>query len=1207
MFFLEGDTTRPVFSASDITVAAQSEFGFLRRIDEKLERLPKLLEEEDLLLARTAELGNLHEEQVLESFRQQFGAGVVEIQRPARLDEASLRAAAARTEEALRAQAPVVFQATLFDGQFVGFADFLVLLPSGSYQVLDTKLARSAKITALLQLAAYAEQLRKLGIAVSDEVVLILGDGTRSLHQLQDILPVFRVQRDRLVQLIRERLADTEPVRWGDARYTISKDCAHSAAEIQRNRDLLLVAGLTMVQRQRLNAHGVFSIDQLGNLPPHEQVAGIPGGTLQKLVAQAALQLETEQNSKADTGAKPVYRVVSKETLRLLPRPNPGDLFFDFEGDPLYTEEPQEGSVEPKRWGLDYLFGVAELGVNLAVKPTTADPAFTAFIANNFAEERKAFLAFLDFVERRRIHYPNLRVYHYASYERTHLLQMTGRYGVGAEIVDNWVREGLLVDLLPIVRGALRVGAASYSLKDIEKIYMGDELREAEVTTAGDSIVQFARVQQFREGGKLAEAEQVFEEILDYNRYDCLSTQRLRDWLLRLAEQEGVEPGTAQDERSDFSQEGKDQELSNAPTKQQLRAQALAEQQQQLRGEFEVFFALDHPELSAEQRKAAALAAASLDFFERERKSFWWEHFFRLNNPTSDWENSSEVFLIDEVSVSEDWEKPTPRSLHRRTLRASGEWLGGVALEAGTKLQAIYRNPKPFETGSVGDFYTARKSTELIGIDDQGRVLIKEALQKVDTDFWHETPIALVPATPINTQVIEEAIARWLAEILPALSEGRAIHDPMFDLLLRSAPRLSHGGSLPSVREGNTIEAVLDALLSLDHSYLAVQGPPGTGKTYLASRVITELVQRHGWKVGVVAQSHKAVENVLTGLIAAGLPIEKIGKRLKAGQEPSAELPYTPLGSESVAGFVQSGGVVLGGTAWDFCNLDRVQAKELDLLVIDEAGQYSLAYSIGVSTAAKNMLLLGDPQQLPQVSQGVHPEPVDQAALAWLSGEAEALDPQYGYFLAETRRLSAELTEPVSELSYGGKLKSLLEVTRGRSLAGVPAGLFPTPVAHEGNQNSSPEEALKVVELIRDLMGAPWSDQSENRENSPLDQEDFIVVTPYNAQRVLLREQLEAAGFDRVPVGTVDKFQGQEAVIAIVSLAASSATEVPRGLSFLTMKNRLNVAISRAKWAAYLVYSPELTQHLPTSPETLAEHSAFVNLVLPDTASGSSE
>jgi uncharacterized protein len=291
----------------------------------------------------------------------------------------------------------------------------------------------------------------------------------------------------------------------------------------------------------------------------------------------------------------------------------------------------------------------------------------------------------------------------------------------------------------------------------------------------------------------------------------------------------------------------------------------------------------------------------------------------------------------------------------------------------------------------------------------------------------------------------------------------------------------------------------------------------------------------------------------------------------------------------------QQGGFVVGGTAWDFSHTGRVARRGLDLLVIDEAGQFSLASTVAVSASAQRLLLLGDPQQLPQVSQGTHPEPVDTSALGWIMDGAAVIPSDRGFFLAQTRRMRPEVAEPVSQLSYEGRLEAYEDTVR-RRLDGVPAGVVPVPLGHTGNATQSPEEAAVVVDLVRDLVGRPWISGADVPAR-PLQPGDIIVVTPYNAQQMLVEEALVAAGLEEVPVGTVDRFQGQEAAVAIVSLAASSGRDAPRGLEFLLLQNRLNVAVSRAMHTAYVVYGTGLLDDLPRTPEGVARLSAFARLV----------
>jgi len=384
-----------------------------------------------------------------------------------------------------------------------------------------------------------------------------------------------------------------------------------------------------------------------------------------------------------------------------------------------------------------------------------------------------------------------------------------------------------------------------------------------------------------------------------------------------------------------------------------------------------------------------------------------------------------------------------------------------------------------------------------------------------------------------------------------------------------------------------------DVVADLDDSYVAVQGPPGSGKTYTGARVVKALVEL-GWKVGVVAQSHRVIENFLDAVASAGVPADQIGKK---ADRPNPR--WTALQDSKIAAWIAGHGTdggVIGGTTWDMVNTKRIARGQLDLLVIDEAGQFSLANTIAVSVAAKRLLLLGDPQQLPQVSQGTHPEPCDESALAWVMNGHHVMPEDRGYFLARSWRMAPELCAAVSTLSYDGKLESQEDVTGVRQIEGVAAGIEVVEVDHHDDATSSAEEASEVVVQVRRFLGLTWIAPDEPVPWRQMTEHDVLVVAPYNAQVSLIRKMLDGAGLSAVRVGTVDKFQGQEAPVVIVSMTASAASEVPRGMDFLLNRNRVNVAVSRGKWCTVILRSPRLTDYLPSSPAALADLGAFIGL-----------
>lgn len=1150
---IDTQAQRVIWSASDLKAAAECEFAWCRAIDAKLGRVPAVEEPEDATLARAALLGDVHERNVLDSYVREFGVDEVRrIEKVSSVDALALAGAVAETVDALRSDARIIFQAAFSTPEFVGFADFLARDEDGRWRVQDSKLARTARVTALMQLAAYVDQLDRLGIPRSDEVDLILGDGTLSTHAVDDLLPLFHVRRQRLRALIADRrvgdTADGLELAWGDDRGDLEivacGRCATCEEQVVAHRDLLMVARMRPVQRARLRGAGIDTIDALAAAA--SAPAGMNADAFDSLRAQARLQIRAEREGTA------TFDVHYAPAIHTLPVPSHGDIFFDFEGDPLYTEPAPEGQVQ---WGIDYLFGWVD-----------NDDQYTALWVHDFDAERAAFERFLDFVSLRRSTHPGMHIYHYAPYETSHLVAMASRYGVREGEVDRLLREGVFVDLYPLVLRTVRVGSRSYSIKKLEPLYMGDDVRTSDVQKGDDSIVQYVAAREFAAAGDQAQADAILADLADYNRYDCVSTRRLRNWLIDIARAEGVTPAPP-DETDDIVYE---------PSARSEALLADAARDVDAGGDGQVH----------------RIAAAAIDYFPREAKSFWVSHFQRLREPVTMWEGTRDVVRVDATAsaVVREWSVGEGRRVMSRDIELRGEVSPGTTLGEGSQPFALYEVPAPFDTDVPSRAVHVPHGVTIAAVLDDGYLVTESAVQG---QTWDEMPVALTPAAPPRVLSLQGAIDEW-ADAVHSAAPGFPA-DAATDILRRVPPRTASGAPLPAPGD-DVIDAIVRGVLDLDRSYLAVQGPPGTGKTYTGSHVIARLVVEHGFTVGVVAQSHAIIENLLERVVADGVPAARVGK---APKDPTADPSYTVIPKNGMAAFLAehaAQGAVVGGTAWDFSNTSRVERGGLDLLVVDEAGQFSLASTIAVAAGARRLLLLGDPQQLPQVSQGAHPEPVDTSALGWVMDGDAVVRPEYGYFLERSWRMHPAVAAPVSTLAYAGRLASAPGTER-RSLSGIDPGLHIVPLRHRGNSTQSPEEAAAVVQLVRDLVGRTFIDNDETAAERPLAPQDIIVVAPYNAQRQLVHEALASAGFPDVPVGTVDNFQGKEAVVSITTLAASSGRDAPRGPEFLLLQNRLNVAISRAQVAAYLIHSPALLDDLPRTPEGVARLSAFARLV----------
>jgi len=1166
-----------IYGASDLANAAECEFALLREFDVELGRLPKGDQEVDPMLARTGALGDAHEQEYLAELTARFGEhdpvtgrGVLSDLANPRYDRDSLEARHRATIAALRAGTDVVYQGSFFDGRFNGRSDFLVKGPDGRYTVVDTKLARQAKVTALLQIAGYAEQLATAGVPAAEVAQLLLGNGEMATYRLADLLPVYRDRRERLQLVLDEHQGELTSVMWADPRYLACGRCDTCTAEVVAHRDLLLVAGLLGTQRAALHAVGITTIDQLAAADARPEDLRMSGGTWTTLQRQAFLQVR--QQPPGDAPAGPVTaEIFDTEPLKALPPPDPGDIFFDFEGDPLWAES---GS---KDWGLEYLFGVSEAPVG------DADPVFRPFWAHSRAAEAAALREFLGYLAERRSRFPNMHVYHYAAYEKSALLRLAVRHNYGEEQVDNLLREGVLVDLYSTVRGSIRISQPSYSIKKLEPLYMDDD-RSGEVTTASASIDVYYRYTLEEQAGHVAEAQTLLTEIAEYNEYDCVSTLRLRDWLIAMAAKEGVSPrGPETVEEAETGSAGEDP--------------ATVEVIQTLLGTV--------PDRNRTiDQQAIAYVAAAVGFHQREGKPFWWSHFARLSQPVDEWPDRRDIFVTDRPARAlTEWAKTTPRQRKaRRSLELHGELEEGSTLSPGSTVYTVYEPPlaEGLETSKTG-FRATNSGAKVISVEEDpagGDLIVVEEMTPGKAGVFDHVPMALAPGPPPMTTSIEKALLGLATRIAAGVPELPA--HPGIDILRLVPPRTVDGEGLAVAGEGDNryIDAITDSVSRLDNSYLAVQGPPGTGKTHVGARVIARLVEK-GWRIGVVAQSHAAVENMLAGVVKAGVLPANVAKEHKS----SVALCWTSMEPKQYAAFLDEradSGAVVGGTAWTFTNPNQIPPDSLDLVVIDEAGQFSLANTLAVSTAAPRLLLLGDPQQLPQVSQGTHPEPVDGSALAHLAHGHAALPAERGYFLEKTWRMHPAVCTPVSLLAYDGKLVSEEAHTATRNLQDRTPGITVKWVEHQGNSVQSSEEAAEVVRQVRHHLGLDWTDPAagasaaeQTRKTGP---QDVLVVAPYNAQVSLIRRTLAAAGLGEVQVGTVDKFQGKQAPVVIVSMTASAVADVPRGMSFLLSRNRMNVAVSRAQWAAVIVRSPALTDYLPTTPENLAELGAFIGL-----------
>jgi predicted RecB family nuclease len=1066
-----------------------------------------------------ARKGVEHERHYLEELIAE-GREIVEIGGESDLE--GTRIGAQRTVEAMQAGAEVIYQGVLFDGvRWRGYSDFLRRverpseLGSFSYEVADTKLARRVKPYFLLQLCFYSELVEALQGTAPEWMHVVLGTRDTQSFRVAEFAAYYRSVKHGF-----EAVVGAAPLASGSVSLGLSstypepvEHCALCRWEEHCVAQREADEHLSLVARIQRSQQTRLVERGITTVP---QLA-----TAEPADRPRRIGTTTFENLRAQAHLQQVQRTSGELRYELLP-PEEGCGF-------AHLPQPSEGDIffdmEGDPFfddGLEYLFGVVLLEAD--------GPQFQAFWATDRASEKQAFEQFIDFVTERLERFPDLHVYHYAPYEATAIKHLMGIHATREDEVDELLRGQVLVDLYTVVRQGLRVGQPNYSIKSIEAFYMGK--RDTEVAEGGDSIVAF---EQFLETGN----EALLESIERYNEDDCRSTHLLREWLLA---------------RRDEAIQAFGREI---PWKSPAKPY---KPDPELQAEIDALHAAltagvpDDAEDRNDDQHARWLMAQLIDYHRREAKPGYWAYFERLE---ADEEQLTEV---------------DSEALGRLTVAAEIE---PIRLPAPSRsvLHTLGFPPQEHKIapGKAVDPAT-KKGVTVESIDNlAGTLRIKRGAGRGGDPL----PRALIPGTPYDTP-LQRAALRRIAEDIVKRGLGTHGHYGALRQILR--------GETPSTSACSRGEALQTGAFELDRakliaeglndSYLFIQGPPGSGKTYTGAHLILHLIQR-GNRVGVASGSHAAIHNLLEE-VEHYAPSEKAFAGLKKYSEEGNRYESKRgliENSKEIADFAGGAYELVAGTAWLFCCEEMDDT--LDYLVIDEAGQISLADALAMGTCARNVILLGDPQQLPHVSQAVHPPGAGESVLEHLLGEHTTIAPERGLFLEKTRRMHPDVCRFISKAIYEDRLESVPDCANQRIDAPgllTGTGVRYVPVTHEGNTRESPEEAETIKGLVEDLLKGEYV--RHDRTSGPLEPKDIMVVAPYNAQVRCLRETLP----DGVKVGTVDKFQGQEAAVCFFSMATSSGEEIPRHLEFLFSRNRLNVAISRARCLAVLVCNPELLQ-----------------------------
>ncbi|HEY7130911.1 MAG TPA: TM0106 family RecB-like putative nuclease, partial [Candidatus Limnocylindrales bacterium] len=1011
---------------------------------------------------------------------------------------------------------------------------------------------------------SYVDQLERIQGVRPEWMHVALGGSARAVERLRvdDHMAYYRAVRERFLAAVAEGRpvafppAGTypEPVEHCDV-------CRWAAECVQQRRDddhLSLVAGISARQRRALAERDVTTLEALGDLelPLTPRLEGTSEGALTRVREQARIQLEGRRQRRMRYELllpPPGEPYEAERGLASLPPPSRGDLFFDIEGDPYAFED-----------GLDYLFGVLDVDGRFdAIWSRDADGEFT------LQAERAAFERLIDLLMARLDADPSMHIYHYAPYEPTALKRLMGRYGTREAEVDRLLREGVMVDLLRAVRQSLRASVESYSIKRMEAFY-GFE-REVDLRDAGSSIVAFEEWLELGEGERPASDH--LERIERYNRDDVVSNRRLRDWL--------------EDRRLEL------EELTGLPvprpaTREQLAPELTEAQRQvqQLADRLTAGIPDDRADRTPVQH-ATWLLAQLLGWHRREEKSMWWS-FFRWMlelTPEELLDEDGPIGLLEPMEVVEGAGTDTPTWRYRFPDQEFDVERGEVF-----DPEFAQRNPNlsPFKWGA-GD---AVAIDEVAGTIDLRR----------PADRPH--PRAIVPLNWFRTSEQQASLVELAEWVLEHGIEGDGPHRVARDLLLNAPPRVGQdvGVDLASPDETDLAAAIRTAR-SLDRTTLPIQGPPGSGKTFSGARMILALLAQ-GKRVGITGTSHKVIGNLIQAVRKAAidpaspgygrvdLRIVQRGDKGKVLDDPAI---LRGKDNPAVRAALDDGRANLAaGTSWLWASAKMVDA--VDVLFVDEAGQISLANVLAMARSTGSLVLLGDPQQLDQPLQGTHPPGADRSALAHILDGRATMSPDRGLFLETTWRLHPDLCAYTSEAFYDDRLEPERHLAGQRlnaavaSVDGTGPRILGLPTT--GADNESPEEAAAVAGLVQGLVdgGATWID--EDGAERRIGWNDVLIVAPYNAQVAMIQRLLPASA----RVGTVDKFQGQEAPISVYSMTTSSPDLAPRGMDFLYSRHRLNVATSRARCVAVVTLSPELLRVRARNPEQMRLANALCRL-----------
>ena len=1023
-----------------------------------------------------------------------------------------------KTIQAIKDGYDLIYKAFFIDKNFRGETDFLIKTKEKSkigeynYDVYDTKITRNLKPSHVLQITGYSHLVSKLTGSLPNKMFLI--DGTDKVNE-------FKVN-EFYEYFSYTKLQFDEFLKSAKKKNLYPEKCKH--CDICNWKDVCQgiwdsdnyvnqVANIIKSQIVKFKLEGIDTVDKLAGSDPNKIKAKINPATKIRLCNQAKLQEEKRLTSKS----KCVFIEQQEgKGFYKIPRPNDGDLFFDIEGFPDLSSR-----------NLEYLHG-------LYFKENKSFKFKSFFLDKPDRDgEFKIFKEFILFLKERLTKFPDAFIYHYNNYETTALKNLASEYSSifpeGNNFIDNLLRTQKFVDLYRVVQHTLQTSEKGISLKDLEKFYRKD--REANIKTATESVSLFDNWASTKD-------KKIKQDIIDYNEEDCISTHDLRNFLL-----ENKPKHIPWFENSKVPLSDKELEALKKPGKKKGRSVEEIEKE-----EIQLIKAL------SKRDKNNIVTNNLIDlvgFHRREAKPDSWAYYGRLEKTHEELLDDAECLAnCNFVKKTEDKKTGEIKYIYNFETQ-------NYKVKEGSYASEIFLS-KNF--GKIG------KITENDDDDNLIEIISKPGKEEPPEIF------TFGPAPSPKTDVIQGALTKFMK----SYCGDNPLHFKCgIDILENTFPDILNikKGDPIIDNNKNIVSEVIRAVKDLNSSYLLIQGPPGAGKTYTSAKIILDLIKNKK-RVGVTSNSHKAINNLLSQIEELAIEEKFTFKGFKKSSKPDDKLNgkiIDDLGS--VKKDYDYTNQLFAGTAWLFS--DARLNQKIDYLFVDEAGQVSLANTLAMSTSTKNIILIGDQMQLSQPIKGTHAGDTGKSSLEYLLSDYDTIPTNKGIFLDKTRRLNYKICDYISDSFYDSRLKPH-EITKERhvklqSKSIKDEGISFVSMNHLNCSQKSDEEVKEINSMMKAAIGKSCKDSGTTKERK-INLEDILIVAPFNMQVNNLSRNLPKGS----KVGTIDKFQGQEAKVVFISMTSSDPENLPRHKEFFFSRNRLNVAVSRAQCSTVILFNPSL-------------------------------